>query len=134
MFGWPEMTADGRARLQPPHTRERAKCAIFGQNYGQAGAIRFYGETVTACRRRSAPSELLPLGAAFQTTTGAIIIVMDHDRETLEKMFDQVEEAGAVDHPYAMPYGTTNPSIICRGMKNADARALAQDEKVDLSA
>jgi 4-amino-4-deoxy-L-arabinose transferase-like glycosyltransferase len=43
-FGWKEMAqvvADAYHRLPP---EEQKSCAIFGQNYGQAGAIDFFGE------------------------------------------------------------------------------------------
>ena len=42
-FGWRVLTAlvaDGWQRIPEP---ERSDCAIFGQNYGEAGAIDFFG-------------------------------------------------------------------------------------------
>jgi hypothetical protein len=42
------------------------------------------------------------------------MIVMDDDRETLEKLFDHVELAGHVDHPYSMPYQHFDV-YVCRG-------------------
>ena len=34
----------------------------------------------------------------------AVLIVLDDDRETLERLYESVELAGHVSHPYSMPY------------------------------
>jgi dolichyl-phosphate-mannose-protein mannosyltransferase len=115
MFGWPEMAAVvARAynRLTPA---ERAKCGIFGQNYGQAGAIDFFGRRYGLPHAISGHQNYYLWGP--DGYDGSILIVMDDDRETLEKIFDRVEEAGVVDHPYAMPYERHRTVFICRGMK-----------------
>src|SRR6185436_16511388 len=44
MHGWPEMAATIARVYNGLTPAEKAKCAIFGQNYGQAGAIDFYGK------------------------------------------------------------------------------------------
>ena len=46
--------------------------------------------------------------------TGEVMIVMDDNRETLEKLFDHVELAGHVSHPYSMPYQHFDV-YVCRG-------------------
>jgi len=33
-----------------------------------------------------------------------VLIVFDDDRERLESLFESVELAGRVEHPYSMPY------------------------------
>jgi hypothetical protein len=45
-----------------------------------------------------------------------VVIVMDDDRETLERHFEQVELAGAVHHPYSMPYQHFDV-FVCRRMR-----------------
>ncbi len=115
MFGWPEMAAVvARAydRLSPS---EKAKCAIFAQNYGQAGAIDLFGPRYGLPKAISAHQNYFLWGP--RGYTGEIMIVMDDDRETLEQIFEEVEEVGVVDHPYAMPYERHNPVHLCRRMK-----------------
>jgi len=115
MFGWPEMTAVvARAynRLTPA---ERAKCGIFGQNYGQAGAIDFFGPRYGLPHAISGHQNYYFWGPGGWD--GSILIVMDDDKETLEKLFDHVEQVGVVDHPYAMPYERHRPVHLCRGLK-----------------
>jgi len=115
MFGWPEMAAVvARAynRLTPA---ERARCGIFGQNYGQAGAIDFYGRRLGLPPAISGHQNYYLWGPG--NFRGDILIVMDDDRETLEKLFHSVEEVGVVGHPYAMPYENGKPVHLCRGLK-----------------
>ncbi len=101
-FGWPEMAAEV-ARIYhalPPEDQSRA--AIFGQNYGQAGAIDHFGPALGLPKALSGHLTYFYWGP--RGYTGDVMIVMDDDRETLEKLFDDVELAGHVKHPYSMPY------------------------------
>jgi hypothetical protein len=113
-FGWKEMV-DVVARAYhslPPE--ERAKAAIFGQNYGQAGAIDLYGPELGLPRAISGHLTYWYWGP--RDTTGEIVIVMGSDRETLEPLFESVEPAGWVAHPYSMPYEHFD-LWLCRGLK-----------------
>ncbi|HUP62885.1 MAG TPA: hypothetical protein VNA69_21005 [Thermoanaerobaculia bacterium] len=115
MHGWPEMAATVARVYDTLTPEEKAKCAIFGQNYGQAGAIDFYGPRYGLPKAISAHQNYFfwgPRGA-----TGEIMIVMDDDRETLEQLFAHVEVVAVVRHPYAMPYENDRPVHLCRGLK-----------------
>lgn len=101
-FGWREMAevVAGIYHRLPPH--ERAKAAIFGQNYGQAGAIDLYGPQLGLPKAISGHLAYHDWGP--RSYTGEVMIVMDDDRETLEQIFESVEWAGRVEHRYSMPY------------------------------
>jgi hypothetical protein len=113
-FGWEEIVAkvnDAYLKLPPA---ERAGCAIFAQDYGQAGAIDFLG------RRYGLPPAL----SGHQTYylwgprgySGNCMIVLDDSREKLESMFEHVEYVGtSADNPYALEREL--PVFICRGAK-----------------
>jgi len=99
-FGWPEMVATvARAYYSlPPDVR--AKTAIFGNDYGQAGAIDFYG-----------PRYGLPKAIGGHLTywywgprnyTGESLLVLGDDKETLESKFEIVKPMAYIGHPYAM--------------------------------
>jgi len=112
-FGWPEMAAEVARIYHTLPAEDRAKAAIFAQNYGQAGAIDLYG-----------PKLGLPPALSGHLTywywgprgyTGKVVIVMDGNREKLEKLFDSVELAGHVSHPYSMPYEHFD-IFVCRGL------------------
>jgi len=113
-FGWEEIVAKvNEAYLKVP-PQERAGCAVFAQDYGQAGAIDFLG------RRYGLPPAL----SGHQTYylwgprgySGNCMIVLDDSKEKLESMFENVEYVGtSVDNPYALEREI--PVFICRGAK-----------------
>jgi hypothetical protein len=89
--------AYGWSRLTPTQQND---CGIFAQNYGQAGAIDFFG-----------PRYGLPPALSGHQTywlwgprgyTGNCMIIIDDDKETLDRLFDRVELVGYSDHPYAL--------------------------------
>ena len=101
-FGWDEMAATV-ARVYnalPPDIRPRT--AIFGQNYGQAGAIDFFGP------KYGLPSAISGHQSYFfwgpRGYTGESMIVLDDQQANLEKLFTHVEKVASVNHQYSMPY------------------------------
>lgn len=120
MHGWPEMAAAVAKVYQRLTPEERARTAIFAQNYGQAGAIDFYGPALGLPKAISGHQNYFYWGP--RDYTGEIMIVLDDDRETLEQLFDHVEEVGVVGHPYAMPYETGWKIHLCRGLKGSLAQ------------
>jgi hypothetical protein len=113
-FGWDEIVAKTAEAWNRIPVADRKVCGIFAQNYGQAGAIDLLGS------RYSLPPAL----SGHQTWwiwgprgySGNCLIVLDDDRETLEKLFEQVEYLGpSAPNPYALE--SEIPVYICRGAK-----------------
>ena len=112
-FGWEEMvavTAQAWARVPP---EQKADCGVFAQDYGQAGAIDFFG-----------PRYGLPPALSGHQTyylwgprgySGKCLIVLDDRKEVLDKLFDQVEFIGTSDHPYALERNI--PVFLCQGAR-----------------
>jgi len=119
-FGWEELTATTAAAWERLSLDERSDCAIFGQNYGQAGSIDFFG------RRYGLP----PAISGHQTYylwgprgySGNCMIVIDDKEEKLHQLFEQVEYVGSSDNPYALERNV--PVYICRGKKFASLAEL----------
>ena len=112
-FGWEELTAktaEAWGRLPPA---ERQDCGIFAQNYGQAGAIDFFGRRYGLPRALSGHQTYFLWGP--RGYSGNCLIVLDDDRETLEQLFEHVELVGTSDHPYALERHV--PVWICKGAK-----------------
>ena len=112
-FGWEElaaMTAQAWARVPP---EQRGDCAIFGQNYGQAGAIDFFGP------RHGLPSAISGHQTYYlwgpRNYSGNCMIVLDDRKEVLDRLFAEVELIGISDHPYSIERQT--PVFLCRGAK-----------------
>jgi hypothetical protein len=99
-FGWPEMARNVAMAYQAIPARERGKAAIFAQDYGQAGAIDFYGPKLGLPKAISGHLTYWYWGP--RGYTGEIILVMGDRREVLEEKFERVEKVGEVGHPYAM--------------------------------
>jgi len=113
-FGWEEMTATVARIYNSLPPEARAKTAIFGQNYGQAGAVDLFGP------RYGLPKAISPHQNYFywgpRDYTGESMIVMAGRQERLQQLFTFVQKAGRVDHPYSMPYEHFD-IFYCRGLK-----------------
>lgn len=113
-FGWEEIVAETAKAYNQLSPTERTGCGIFAQDYGQAGAIDFFG-----------PRYGLPAALSGHQTywlwgprgyTGNCLIVLDDTREKLEELFDSVDFVGiSADNPYALEQRI--PVFICRGAK-----------------
>ncbi len=113
-FGWNEMAAEiGRVYNSLPD-EVRAKTAIFGQNYGQAGAIDFFGSRYGLPKAISGHQNYFLWGP--RDYTGESMIVLDDTQEHLERLFEHVEKVGHVGHRYSMPSEHFDV-FYCRGMK-----------------
>ena len=93
---------------------ERGDCGIFAQDYGQAGAIDFLG------RRYGLPPALSGHQTYFlwgpRGYSGNCMIVLDDRKETLERLWDNVEYVGtSEDNPYALEKNID--VFICKGAK-----------------
>ncbi len=112
-FGWEEltaMTATAWSRLTP---EEQKDCGIFGQNYGQAGAIDFFGPRYGLPRALSGHQTYYLWGP--RGYSGNCLIVIDDDKEDLSEIFEHVELVGESDNPYALEHKI--PVWICKGSK-----------------
>jgi len=98
-FGWREM-AEATARVYNSLSPgERAHAAIFANNYGEAGAIDYFGPRLglpkSICNHQSywlwGPRDY----------DGSIVIVLGSDGSGDREHFQRVEAAGRVEHPYS---------------------------------
>jgi hypothetical protein len=122
-FGWEDMAAAvGRIYNSLP-ADIRPRTAIFGQNYGQAGAIDLFGPKYGLPAAISGHQNYFLWGA--RGYTGESVIVMAGDRQDLERKFEFVQRVAHVGHPYAMPYEHIE-IFYCRGLKGLLADAWPQ--------
>ena len=113
-FGWEEMTATV-ARVYnglPPEVR--TKTAIYGQNYGQAGAVDLFGPKYGLPSAISGHMNYFLWGPGDYT--GESMIVMEGRQEDLEQRFSSVQKVASVYHPYSMPYEHFDV-FYCRGRR-----------------
>ncbi len=113
-FGWKEIadeTALAWNRIPQP---ERADCGIFAQDYGQAGAIDFFG------RREGLPGAMSGDRTYWlwgpHNYSGNCMIVLDDQKEVLERYWTQVEFVGrSASNDWALEQQI--PVFLCKGKK-----------------
>ena len=113
-FGWREIVAETAVAWGQLSANERRDCGIFAQDYGQAGAIDFFGP------RYGLPASLSGHQTWFlwgpRGYSGNCMIVLDDSREKLEKLWTNVQYVGtSADNPYALEKDID--VFICRQSK-----------------
>jgi dolichyl-phosphate-mannose-protein mannosyltransferase len=102
MFGWEELVALVDTAYQRLTPKERARCRVFGQNYGQAGAIDVLGQRLGLPRAMSGHNSYWLWGPGNVEPT--VLIIIGGDREDNARFFEEIEIVGETRSPYAMPY------------------------------
>ncbi len=102
MHGWQELVDLVEVAWRRLTPRERARCRVFGQNYGEAAAVDVLG------RRRGLPPAMSGHNSYWLWGAGAVepevLIIIGGDREGNARFFDRIEIVGQTGSPYAMPY------------------------------
>jgi hypothetical protein len=120
-FGWPEMAqAVAKAYFAIPEP-ERSRTAIFGQDYGEAGAIDFYGPKLGLPKALSGHLTYWYWGP--RNYTGETMLIIDDNLKRLNELFEQVEVVGEVGHPYAMA-SQHKTLYLCRHPRNWNLQQL----------
>jgi hypothetical protein len=113
-FGWPEMAQAVAKVYGSLPEEEQTKVVILTGNYGQAGAIDFYGPKLGLPKAISGHQNYYYWG--LRGYTGEVVLLIGMRPEVLRKYFEDVVYAGQTYHPYAMAYENT-PIYICRNPK-----------------
>jgi len=116
MHGWEEMAAVAARVYNGLPAAERPKTAIFGENYGDAGAVDLFGPSYGLPRAISGHQNYYFWGP--RKYTGEIVIWLGGSvtRERLLQFFQSAEPVAEVHNRYAMPYENF-PVYLCRGFK-----------------
>jgi len=112
-FGWEEMAAAVAGVYQDLPPEVRSKTAIFGQNYGQAGAIDLFGPRYGLPPAISGHQSYFLWGP--RNYTGESVIVMGGRQDDLQLRFASVRKVARAAHPYSMPYEHID-IFYCRGL------------------
>ena len=112
-FGWEEMVAKVARYYHSLPPAEKAKTVIYGSNYGEAGAIDFYGPKYGLPPAISGHQNYYYWG--HRNATGdSVILVGDDDPDPA--MWESVHLFDRASHPYAMPEENM-PLFHARGLK-----------------
>ncbi|HEX6122077.1 MAG TPA: glycosyltransferase family 39 protein [Ktedonobacterales bacterium] len=115
-FGWPEMTTTIAQVYRGLPADEQAQACILTQNYGEAGALNFYG-----------PREHLPTAISGHNSyylwgmghcTGQVLITIGFDQSDLEQTYYSVKQAATTHCTYCMPEEDNLPIYVATQPKD----------------
>jgi hypothetical protein len=115
-FGWEEMvrTVDRAYRNLSPE--EQRRVGIFCQNYGEAGAVDFFGRKYGLPPALSGHQNYYLWGPG--DSTGELLLVIDRPGGEEPGQFRSVEDLGPIESsPWAMPWEQRNHLYLCRDLK-----------------
>jgi Dolichyl-phosphate-mannose-protein mannosyltransferase len=111
MFGWDNMAMQVASVYSALSPADRSQAAIFGQNYGEAGAIDYFGPRLGLPRAISGHNNYYLWGPGDR---GAVLVVIGGRAEGARRYYEEVTAAGRILNPYAMPYETNLTIWVCR--------------------
>ncbi|MDQ3588794.1 MAG: glycosyltransferase family 39 protein [Actinomycetota bacterium] len=114
-FGWENMVATVAGVYQGLPPQERSRACIFTGNYGEAGAIDFFGSKYGLPGAISGHNSYHVWGPG--DCTGEILISVGVPRSDLETAFQDVEQKDTVRCEYCMPDEDNLPVYVCRDPK-----------------
>ena len=115
MHGWEEMAEAVAGVYHQLSPEDQSAACVLGQNYGEAGAIDFFGERYGLPPAISGHNSYFLWGPG--ECTGEVMIVIGDDREDLAEVFEEVTEAARFRCKNCMPYENNLPLWICRRMR-----------------
>lgn len=113
-FGWEDMVSRVAGVYHSLSPEEQSKTAIFTSNYGEAGAVDFFGS------RSGLPKAICTHQNYFlwgpRSYTGEIVIRIGIKPEDARDSYESVRVAATLDNPYSMPH-EKQPILLCRHRK-----------------
>jgi hypothetical protein len=113
-FGWPEMVAAVADVYNAMPPEERAKTGILAGNYGEAGAIDFFGARYGLPKSISAHQNYYYWGP--RNYTGESLILLQWDLDDAQRWCQNVEKGPTLDPHYGMDEEHYT-ILVCHGMK-----------------
>jgi hypothetical protein len=101
MLGWPELAAAVAHAYDSLPPEKRAQVVLIAENYGEAGALEYYGPRLGLPRVISAAGSYWFFGPGEKP--GAVAVSLGVKKEDLEKLFETVTPAGRVLNAWGVP-------------------------------
>jgi Dolichyl-phosphate-mannose-protein mannosyltransferase len=115
MMGWPQQAQVVAGVFKSLSLDDQSRVAILAKNYGQAGAVDYFGPSLGLPHAISGHNNYYLWGA--QQYTGEVVIAVGMPLDDLKLLFDQVELAATINNEYAIPEENNLPVYICRKPK-----------------
>jgi hypothetical protein len=115
-FGWQELVSSVGHVYNHLRPEDKKRAAIFCQNYGEAGAIDFFGPKFRLPPAISGHQNYFFWGP--RDWTGEVALVLDTRDDDEREQFASVEDLGQiVSSPWAMPFERRMHIYLCRDLK-----------------
>jgi hypothetical protein len=115
-FGWEQMVGSVAHVYHHLRPEDEKRAAIFCQNYGEAGAIDFFGPKLGLPPAISGHQNYFLWGP--RECTGEVILVLDTNDDDERELFGSVEDLGQViSSPWALPFERRRHIYLCRDLK-----------------
>ena len=112
--GWPELEAAVARVYRALPADEQARASLYGRNYGEAGALDFFGAEDGLPAATSGHNSYYTWGAP----RGDVVILVGGRPENYSNDFVSVVEAARLPpNPWVMPYEDELPIYVGRGLK-----------------
>jgi hypothetical protein len=113
MLGWEEQVRAVARVYRSLPAPDRARTVLVAGNYGEAGALDFFGP------RYGLPAVVSPAGSFWffgpGTKPGEVVLTIGAGREDLVPLFDSVEAAGRVTSPWSVAEERELTIYVARG-------------------
>jgi 4-amino-4-deoxy-L-arabinose transferase-like glycosyltransferase len=113
-FGWRELADSVAAVYERLPNPERAKTVLVGENYGEAGALEYYGRAHHLPRVISGHNSYWIWGPGQPAD---VYIIVGNPRSRLEQIFEDVREGARTYQGWQMNYERHAPIWVCRKPK-----------------
>jgi Dolichyl-phosphate-mannose-protein mannosyltransferase len=111
MFGWDYMAASIAAVYHSLPPSQQAGCAILAGNYGEAGAIDYYGPKLGLPKAISGHNSYFYWGP--RSYSGDCAIVFGERATEFAKLFGDVRRVATITNPHAMVVEQNVPVYLC---------------------
>src|SRR5229473_2040808 len=115
MMGWPQQADIVAGVFHSLSPDNQSRVAILAKNYGQAGAIDYFGPALGLPHAISGHNNYYLWGP--QQYTREVVIAVGMPLEDLKPLFGQIELAATINNEYAIPEENNLPVYICRKPK-----------------
>ena len=115
MFGWKELVDSVATVFNTLTPEEKKHCAILARNYGQAGAIDYFG------KKYGLPDAICGHNSYWYwgppDWNGEVLISIEGSEAVYKNDFRSYYRAGTIDHPYSRSFERHLPVYVCKGLK-----------------
>lgn len=115
MMGWPQQAEVVAGVYHSLPAQDQTRAAILAKNYGQAGAIDYFGPAYGLPRAISGQNNYYLWGP--RQYSGEVVIAVGMPLADLQAIFGEITRAATINNEYAIPEETGLPVYICRRPK-----------------